>query len=136
MNKINKDMITCNICPKRDTCQALCQNMSLLLTHSRSKDKDKVYSNNYLQLKEVPNSVENSFYFLGLSEIQKRDICRIIIAILTPNQIKILELYGDGFTQSEIAKKLGVKQASISSRLKTIRKEINKNVVEAIPLIL
>ncbi len=42
---------------------------------------------------------------------------RIIRAELTDRQCEVIELYADGYTQTEIAKKLGVNQSSITKSI-------------------
>ncbi|MBW5380150.1 sigma factor-like helix-turn-helix DNA-binding protein, partial [Brachyspira hampsonii] len=76
-----------------------------------------------------------SIYTHGLSDIEHRDVKRIIIAILTKDQIKLLELYSQGYTQKEIGEKLNVTQSSISQKLEAIKRELRSSVVQILPYV-
>ena len=59
---------------------------------------------------------------LELDDLLKVEFWRIVKTCLTNRQRKVLELYTEGFTQMEIAKKLKINQSSIN---KSIRGNVN-----------
>ena len=67
--------------------------------------------------------------------LENRDIKRIIIAMLTKEQKKIIDLYSQGYTQREIAKTLKVSQSNISQRIESIKSELKKSLIEIIPYV-
>lgn len=54
---------------------------------------------------------------LDLKEQLVAAFWRIIRTKLTPRQCEVIELYAQGFTQTEIAKKLNVNQSSITKSI-------------------
>lgn len=127
--------VTCNTCDKRDNCKQLCENMIKKL--SDITGKNKAYSeatyNNYNKC--VANIDDISLYSYGLSDIEERDFKRIMIAILTKDQIKVLKLYSEGYSQKEIGEKLNVTQSNISQKLLAIKKALKNTGVLMIPYI-
>ncbi|OEJ13995.1 histidine kinase [Brachyspira hampsonii] len=126
--------LTCNICDKRSSCRQLCQAMEKTLNNSIGTNKS--YSEN--TVKDYNLYVDNMYniiYTHGLSDIENRDVKRIIIAILTKDQIELLQLYSQGYTQKEIGEKLNVTQSSISQKLEAIKRELKTSLVEVIPYV-
>ena len=54
---------------------------------------------------------------LELEDELKIEFWRIVNTLLTPRQKEVIQLYADGYTQMEIAKKLKVNQSSITKSL-------------------
>lgn len=135
-NNTNKDK-TCNVCDKRHECKELCESMILKLKNI--KNINDIYSdttiNNYNKTIGNIDGLSSIIYSHGLSSIENRDIKRIIIAMLTKEQKKIIDLYSKGYTQREIAKTLKVSQSNISQRIDSIKSELKKSLIEVIPYI-
>lgn len=129
---------TCNICDKRQECKELCESMILKLKNI--KNINDIYSdttiNNYNKTIGNIEGLSSILYSHGLSSIENRDIKRIIIAILTKEQKKIINLYSKGYTQREIAEKLKVSQSNISQRIESIKSELKKSLIEIIPYVI
>ncbi|ELV05273.1 sigma factor-like helix-turn-helix DNA-binding protein [Brachyspira hampsonii] len=127
--------LTCNICDKRSSCRQLCQAMEKTLNNSIGTNKsysETTVKDYNLYVSDIDNI---SIYTHGLSDIEHRDVKRIIIAILTKDQIKLLELYSQGYTQKEIGEKLNVTQSSISQKLEAIKRELRSSVVQILPYV-
>ncbi len=127
---------TCNICPKRANCKELCSSMRKILKNY--KKENDIYSDNTFNSTNRPVEnidLSNIFYSFGLSNVEDRDIKRIIIAFLNPKQKKLLSLYSQGYTQKEIAKMLNVSQSNISQRIDAIKTELKSSLVELLPYI-
>ncbi|ASJ21587.1 histidine kinase [Brachyspira hampsonii] len=127
--------LTCNICDKRNSCKQLCNAMEKTLNNTISKNKsysETTVKDYNLYVSDIDNI---SIYTHGLSDIEHRDVKRIIIAILTKDQIKLLELYSQGYTQKEIGEKLNVTQSSISQKLEAIKRELRSSVVQILPYV-
>ena len=127
---------SCTTCKKREACKELCPSMLELLYNTKANNG--IYSEARINSREIPlsNYLESILFTKGFSDIEYRDASRIIIAILSPIQKQILMLHSEGITQSEIAKSLGVSQANISRKFKTIRNVISQSFVEVLPHIL
>ncbi|TKZ23851.1 LuxR C-terminal-related transcriptional regulator [Brachyspira catarrhinii] len=126
--------LTCNICDKRSSCRQLCQAMEKTLNNSIGTNKS--YSENTVKDYNLSvDNMDNIIYTHGLSDIENRDVKRIIIAILTKDQIELLQLYSQGYTQKEIGEKLNVTQSSISQKLEAIKRELKTSLVEVIPYV-
>ena len=127
---------SCTTCKKRKACKELCPSMLELLYNTKANNG--IYSEARINAIEIPisNYLESILFTKGFSDIEYRDASRIIIAILSPIQKQILMLHSEGITQSEIAKSLGVSQANISRKFKTIRNVISQSFVEVLPHIL
>ncbi|ASJ22475.1 histidine kinase [Brachyspira hampsonii] len=126
--------LTCNICDKRSSCRQLCQAMEKTLNNSIGTNKS--YSENTVKDYNLSvDNMDNIIYTHGLSDIENRDVKRIIIAILTKDQIELLQLYSQGYTQKEIGEKLNVTQSSISQKLEAIKRELKSSLVEVIPYV-
>ncbi len=54
---------------------------------------------------------------LDLKEQLRDEFWRLVDEELTPRQKEVVHLYADGLTQTEIAKKLGVNQSSVTKSL-------------------
>ena len=128
---------TCNICENRHTCKELCESMNQKLIKIK-KDNNIYYEktiNNYNKSVGNIDNLSSIVYSHGLSNIENRDIKRIIIAMLTKEQKKIIDLYSQGYTQREIAKILKVSQSNISQRIESIKSELKKSLIEIIPYV-
>ncbi|TXJ39045.1 sigma factor-like helix-turn-helix DNA-binding protein [Brachyspira aalborgi] len=128
---------TCNICENRHSCKELCESMNQKLRNI--KKDNNIYSektiNNYNKSVGNIDNLSSIVYSYGLSNIENRDIKRIIIAMLTKEQKKIIDLYSQGYTQREIAKTLKVSQSNISQRIESIKSELKKSLIEIIPYV-
>lgn len=128
---------TCNICENRHSCKELCESMNQKLRNI--KKDNNIYSektiNNYNKSIGNIDNLSSIVYSHGLSNIENRDIKRIIIAMLTKEQKKIIDLYSQGYTQREIAKTLKVSQSNISQRIESIKSELKKSLIEIIPYV-
>lgn len=135
-NNTNKNK-TCNVCENRHKCKELCESMILKLKNI--KNINDIYSestmNNYNKTISDIEGLSSILYSHGLSSIENRDIKRIVIAMLTKEQKKIIDLYSQGYTQREIAKTLKVSQSNISQRIDSIKSELKKSLIEIIPYI-
>ena len=127
---------SCTTCKKRKACKELCPSMTELLANY--KTNNDTYSDKTINEKEHPLShkLDNVFFTLGLSEIQRRDTKRIAIAILNQKQTKILTLYCNGLKQSDIAKKLNISQSTVSLTIKRIRYILKQSYINIMPHIL
>lgn len=128
--------ITCNICKNRHKCESLCESMIRKLRNI--KKRNNIYSeatiNNYN--KSIGDmDLSSIVYSYGLSSIENRDVKRIIVAMLTKEQKRIIDLYSQGYTQREIAKTLKVSQSNISQRIESVKNELRKSLIEIIPYI-
>ena len=92
----------------------------LLLERVCSHDMLEAFSNDDSIYKKL-NPFAYNEEIEELKDKLKEEVWRLIFANLTSRQAEILELYAKGWTQSEIAKKLGINQSSIT-------KAINGNV--------
>jgi len=63
------------------------------------------------------NPFEYSEDLIELEEQLKKEFWRVVDTLLTPRQREVIRLYGDGYTQMEIAKMLNVNQSSITKSL-------------------
>lgn len=128
---------TCNVCENRHLCKELCESMNQKLRNI--KKDNNIYSektiNNYNKSVGNIDNLSSIVYSHGLSNIENRDIKRIIIAMLTKEQKKIIDLYSQGYTQREIAKTLKVSQSNISQRIESIKSELKKSLIEIIPYV-
>lgn len=128
---------TCNICENRHSCKELCESMNQKLRNI--KKDNNIYSektiNNYNKSVGNIDNLSSIVYSHGLSNIENRDIKRIIIAMLTKEQKKIIDLYSQGYTQREIANTLKVSQSNISQRIESIKSELKKSLIEIIPYV-
>lgn len=128
---------TCNICENRHSCKELCESMNQKLRNI--KKDNNIYSektiNNYNKSVGNIDNLSSIVYSHGLSNIENRDIKRIIIAMLTKEQKKIIDLYSQGYTQREIANILKVSQSNISQRIESIKSELKKSLIEIIPYV-
>lgn len=128
---------TCNVCENRHSCKELCESMNQKLRNI--KKDNNIYSektiNNYNKSVGNIDNLSSIVYSHGLSNIENRDIKRIIIAMLTKEQKKIIDLYSQGYTQREIAKTLKVSQSNISQRIESIKSELKKSLIEIIPYV-
>ncbi len=131
-----KKKITCNKCSKRDKCKELCSAMIEILKNSKANNG--IYTDNTMAVKEKPIShkIDNVLFTTGLSDIQKRDAERIIVALLSPTQKKVLSLYCDGKTQKQIATKLKISQSTVSQKIKGTKTLIREGFIEIMPHII
>ena len=128
---------TCNTCLERDSCKALCGDMLNKLKNNKSRNN--IYSDNSFftyNHNVQANELSSVLYGYGLSEIENRDMRRVVIALLNKEQREILSLYSQGYSQKEIADIQNVSQADISKRIKTIKNKINKSLIIIIPYII
>lgn len=125
---------TCNVCQNRDKCKTLCDDMLDVLKNYKSKNK--IYADGTFNTYNCKIDNASSVYTYGLSNDEKRDVKRIIVAILTKEQKKILSLYSEGYTQKDIAKILKVSQSNVSQKLQSIKSEINKSLIAVIPYVI
>lgn len=132
-----KKEMTCNLCNKRDKCKQLCSSMLEKLKNAKKNNKMYCETTTHKYNKHIGNTKELSaiIYSYGLSNVENRDAKRVIIALLTKEQKKIIDLYSKGYTQKEIAKKLKVSQSNISQRIEAIKEELRKSFIEIIPCI-
>lgn len=88
----------------------------ILLETVCSNDMMEAFSNEESIYKRL-----NPFsYNEGIMELEdelKTEFWRIVETLLTPRQREVIQLYSDGYTQMEIAKKLNVNQSSITKSL-------------------
>ncbi len=129
---------TCYTCPKHDTCKKLCSDMdSRLLNKKRGKNSNDTYADNTETHKArfTAENLNKIIYMYGMSESASRAANRIIIALLTPEQKEVLELYANGYSQVEIAEKLCITQSCVSQRIKSIRKSLKENFVHIVDCI-
>ena len=128
--------LTCTVCKKRNKCKELCSTMIEVLKNSKSNND--IYTDNTFSIKEKPIShkLDNILFTTGLSEIQRRDAERVIVALLNPAQKKVISLYCDGKTQKQIAKKLHISQSSVSQKIKGTKELIRESFIEIIPHII
>lgn len=112
--------ITCKTCHKRDKCKELCSTMVGILKNSKANNG--VYTDNTMTVKEKPIShkLDNVLFTTGLSEIQRRDANRVIVALLNPTQKKVISLYCEGKTQKQIARQLRISQSTVSQKIKNL----------------
>lgn len=125
--------ISCNICDKREKCTKLCPSMMEHLQKISGKKLSYLDMTSYNSNKNIDDVEDLSLYTYGLSNIQERDVQRIIIAILPKDHIELLKLYSNGYTQKEIGEKLNVSQSSISQKLEHIKKSLKDSIVVVLP---
>lgn len=121
--------ISCNICDKREKCTKLCPSMMEHLQKISGKKLSYLDMTSYNSNKNIDDIEDLSLYTYGLSNIQERDVKRIIIALLPKDHIEVLKLYSNGYTQKEIGEKLNVSQSSISQKLEHIKKSLKDSIV-------
>lgn len=128
--------VTCNHCKKRIKCKKLCSTMNDILENSISKNglyADTTHITKNITLDE--NGIDNIIYTYGLSDIERRDTRRIIIALLKPDEAEVLKLLSSGLAQEKIAETVGCSQPAISIRIKNIQKKIKDSIVLTMPYI-
>lgn len=125
--------ISCNICDKREKCTKLCPSMMEHLQTISGKRLSYLDMTLYNSNKNIDDVEDLSLYTYGLSNIQERDVKRIIIALLPKDHIEVLKLYSNGYTQKEIGEKLNVSQSSISQKLEHIKKSLKDSIVAVLP---
>ena len=109
----------CNLCPKYNTCNVLCD---AVLEKLDIKDDD------YSDSREVvlsSSDIDNILYCSSLSEAEYSRVNHLIIAILSPKQKKLLKLFSEGKSQVELANIFNVSQPSISQSMQAIKREIS-----------
>lgn len=121
--------ISCNICDKREKCTKLCPSMIEHLQTISGKKLSYLDMTSYNSDKNIDDVEDLSLYTYGLSNIQERDVKRIIVALLPKDHIEVLKLYSNGYTQKEIGEKLNVSQSSISQKLEHIKKSLKDSIV-------
>ncbi|MBW5379022.1 sigma-70 family RNA polymerase sigma factor [Brachyspira pilosicoli] len=121
--------ISCNICDKREKCTKLCPSMIEHLQKISGKKLSYLDMTSYNSNKNIDDVEDLSLYTYGLSNIEERDVKRIIIALLPKDHIEVLKLYSNGYTQKEIGEKLNVSQSSISQKLEHIKKSLKDSIV-------
>lgn len=129
-------MKTCNNCRQRENCKELCISMHKVLQNSIKKNG--LYSNTTQTVKNTnlnENEIDSMVFTHGLSDIEKRDTKRILIAVLKPDEAKILKMISSGMEQKEIGDILGLTQPAISIRLKNIQKKLKDSIVLVLPYI-
>ena len=134
--KINENVVTCNVCKKRESCKSLCDGMERAVKNLKSENG--LYAESTVNMKSrqfEDDKIDRIFYSSGMSDIEKRDSRRIIVALLSPEQKELLALYAKGFKQQEIAEKLGLGQSGVSQRLKTIKRTLKEGFTEIIEAI-
>jgi DNA-binding NarL/FixJ family response regulator len=130
--KINENVVTCNVCKKRESCKSLCEGMERAVKNLKSENG--LYAESTVNMKSRQFE-DRIFYSSGMSDIEKRDSRRIIVALLSPEQKELLALYAKGFKQQEIADKLGLGQSGVSQRIKTIKRTLKEGFTEIIEAI-
>ena len=127
----------CRFCKKYKTCDTLCNNLLELL--SNSKKKNGIYSDYTVNTKSLnfdSNILDKILYTKSISNDTYRKAEHIIIAILTPEQKKILTLMSQEKSQQEIGETLKITQSAVSQKLKSIKNEIKDQFIEIIDLII
>ena len=74
--------ISCNICDKREKCTKLCPSMIEHLQKISGKKLSYLDMTSYNSNKNIDDVEDLSLYTYGLSNIEGRDVKRIIIALL------------------------------------------------------
>ncbi len=127
----------CRFCKKYKTCNTLCSNLLDLL--SNSKKNNGIYSDYTVNTKNInfdSNILDKILYTKSISNDTYIKAEHIIIAILTPEQKKILTLMSQGKSQQEIGETLKITQSAVSQKLKSIKNEIKDQFIEIIDLII
>ncbi len=127
----------CRVCKDYKTCKKLCSRLERQLLNS--KKKNGVYADSTeigLQSGFDVNLLDKILYTKSLDDVSTSRVESIVIAILSPEQKQILELYAHGYNQVDIANKLGITQSSVSQRIKSIRSSIKEQFHQIIDVII
>lgn len=114
----------CNLCPKYETCNKLCDMVLNELNKSVGKRKHNIDTIDSREVLLSNDDLDNIIYYSSLTNNEYSRLSNLVIAILTPKQKELLKLFSEGKTQSELAEIFNVSQSSISQSIKAIKKEI------------
>ncbi|WP_028329487.1 sigma factor-like helix-turn-helix DNA-binding protein [Brachyspira alvinipulli] len=115
----------CDLCPKYETCNKLCDKVLNEINKSiAKKGKQNIDSIDSREVVLTNDDLDNIIYANSLTNNEYSRLSNLVIAILTPKQKELLKLFSEGKTQSELAKIFNVSQSAISQSIKTIKKEI------------
>ena len=114
----------CNLCPKYETCNKLCDRVLNELNKSLGKRKHNIDTIDSREVLLSNDDLDNIIYYSSLTNNEYSRLSNLVIAILTPKQKELLKLFSEGKTQSELAEIFNVTQSSISQNIKAIKKEI------------
>lgn len=114
----------CDLCPKYETCNKLCDRVLNEINKSIGKKKHNIDSIDSREVILSNDDLENIIYANSLTNNEYSRLSNLVIAILTPKQKELLKLFSEGKTQSELAEIFNVSQSAISQSIKSIKKEI------------
>ncbi|MEI0602810.1 sigma factor-like helix-turn-helix DNA-binding protein [Brachyspira alvinipulli] len=115
----------CNLCPKYETCNKLCDKVLNEINKSIGKKrKHNIDNTDSREVLLTNDDLDNIIYANSLTNNEYSRLSNLVIAILTPKQKELLKLFSEGKTQSELAEIFNVTQSSISQNIKAIKKEI------------
>ena len=115
----------CNLCPKYETCNKLCDKVLNEINKSIGKKrKHNIDNTDSREVLLTNDDLDNIIYANSLTNNEYSRLSNLVIAILTPKQKELLKLLKEGKTQSELAEIFNVTQSSISQNIKAIKKEI------------
>lgn len=114
----------CDLCPKYETCNKLCDRVLKEINKSIGKRKHNIDSIDSREVLLTNDDLEHVIYHSSLTDNEYSRLSSLIIAILSPKQKELLKLFSEGKTQSELAEIFNVSQSSISQNIKVIKKEI------------
>ncbi len=127
----------CRFCDKYDTCSSICDEINEML--SNSKKNNDTYSDATVDIMNInfeDSILEQVLYTSSMSDNLYRRCKKIIIAILSPEQKRILTLISEGYNQEEIGSILGITQSGVSQKIKTIKNEIKCQFTEVLESIM
>lgn len=127
----------CRLCKDYKDCKNLCQKVEALLINS--KKNNGIYADSTEDsVRKVfdANILDKILYTTSLNEVTYTRSKSIIIAILSPEQKEILSLYSKGYSQDDIAGKLGITQSGVSQKIKAIKNNIREQFVKVIDIII
>lgn len=128
----------CMNCPNRTSCKTLCQEIETLLENK--KLKNGIYAETTelsTNVRVDPDILDRILYVSpAFSEEEGARVRHLVVAILTPEQKRLLGFVSEGLSQEEIANLLNITQSGVSQRLRAIKNEVRKQFHKVIDYII